>query len=117
MPTDVDKAYVKKHKLNDLLNELYKAITDTKPDDPIEFAIKHLESKLPTDSRQHKSEDLTFKITSIGVKQTDGEENNFLNRFFNRKQLTEDLNRSNVSGNTKSDTGTASKLAQLSIFV
>ena len=48
MPTDVaDKSYIKKHKLNDLLNELYLALTQNKPDSPVEFAIKHFQAKLP----------------------------------------------------------------------
>ena len=48
MPADSDKAYLKKNKINDLLNDLYSALTQNKPDNPLEFAIKHFESKLPT---------------------------------------------------------------------
>lgn len=47
MPADPDRVYAKKHKINDLLNELYVQLTKNKPDDPIKFAIKHLEDKLP----------------------------------------------------------------------
>ena len=52
MPTDeasaaIDKAYIKKHKINQTLNELFLAITQDKPDNPIEFAFKHFETKLP----------------------------------------------------------------------
>lgn len=47
MPTDPDRVYAKKHKINDLLNELYLQLTKNKPENPIEFAIKHLEDKLP----------------------------------------------------------------------
>lgn len=50
MPTDevaTDKAYVKKHKLNHTLNELFLAITQNKPDNPFEFAKSYFESKLP----------------------------------------------------------------------
>lgn len=48
MPTtDPDKVYVKKHKINDMLNELYKSLVAEKPDDPIDFAFKHFESKVP----------------------------------------------------------------------
>lgn len=47
MPSDVDKVYVKKHKINDMLNELYTELTSQKPDDPVLFAMKHFEKKLP----------------------------------------------------------------------
>lgn len=48
MPTtDPDKLYVKKHKINDMLNELYKNLVADKPDDPIDFAFKHFEAKRP----------------------------------------------------------------------
>jgi hypothetical protein len=53
MPTEneiTEKAYVKKHKLNQTLNELFLALTQNKPENPIEFAKKHFESKLPTPS-------------------------------------------------------------------
>ena len=49
---DGDKAYVKKHKINDLLNELYLELTKQKPENPLEFAIQHLESKLPEPLRR-----------------------------------------------------------------
>ena len=43
MPTEneiTEKAYVKKHKLNQTLNELFLALTQNKPENPIEFAKK-----------------------------------------------------------------------------
>ena len=33
----IDKAYVKKHKINDLLNDLFVSIKKEKPENPIEF--------------------------------------------------------------------------------
>ena len=51
MPTEnesTEKAYVKKHKLNQTLNELFLALTQNKPENPIEFAINHFQSKLPS---------------------------------------------------------------------
>lgn len=50
MPSDVDKAYIKKYKINDMLNELFNQLTSEKPENPVEFAIKHLERKLPPKS-------------------------------------------------------------------
>lgn len=48
MPTDetVDKAYVKKHKLNQTLNELFLALNQNKPENPIEFAKEFFQAKL-----------------------------------------------------------------------
>jgi hypothetical protein len=52
MPTDdPDKLYVKKHKINGLLNDLYTTLTQNKPDDPIEFCIKHFEAKLDPEKK------------------------------------------------------------------
>ena len=53
---ETDKTYVKKYKINDMLNDLFTAISQNKPENPLEFAIKHLESKLPTksDSNEEK---------------------------------------------------------------
>lgn len=62
MPTDnVDKAYVKKHKINDMLNELFSELTTKKPENPVEFAIRHLESKLPPP----KPEELARRSSSV----------------------------------------------------
>ena len=47
MPADEEKAYVKKHKLNAMLNELYTAIVASKPEDPVEFSMRHFEAKMP----------------------------------------------------------------------
>ena len=47
MPSEIDKAYIKKHKINDMLNELFTEFNSNKPENPIEFAIKHFEAKLP----------------------------------------------------------------------
>jgi hypothetical protein len=48
MPTDnPEKAYVKKHKINDLLNDLYLSLTKNKPDDPLEYCYSYFEGKLP----------------------------------------------------------------------
>jgi hypothetical protein len=48
MPTtDPDKAYVKKHKINDMLNELFKSLVADKPENPVDFAFKYFESKVP----------------------------------------------------------------------
>ena len=44
---EVDKVYVKKFKINDMLNDLFMALNENKPEHPVEFAIKHLENKLP----------------------------------------------------------------------
>jgi hypothetical protein len=53
---DLDKLYVKKHKLNDLLNDLYLAITKEKPENPVIFAIEHLKSKLPQEESQQSEQ-------------------------------------------------------------
>lgn len=48
MPTtDPDKIYVKKFKINDLLNDLYGELTKNKPDNPVEYAHKYFEAELP----------------------------------------------------------------------
>ncbi|CAF0941386.1 unnamed protein product [Brachionus calyciflorus] len=62
MPSDPEKTYAKKHKINDLLNELYLELTKNKPDEPIQYAIKHLESKLPPKIEKEPSQ-LSFKVT------------------------------------------------------
>jgi len=54
---DLDKLYVKKHKLNDLLNDLYITINKEKNENQIVFAIEHLKSKL----QQEESEKLELK--------------------------------------------------------
>jgi hypothetical protein len=43
---ETEKSYVKKYKINDMLNDLFTALSQNKPENPLEFAIKHLESKL-----------------------------------------------------------------------
>jgi hypothetical protein len=50
----IDKAYVKKHKINDLLNDLFISLTKDKPESPIEFCIKFFEDKLPPEKRKQK---------------------------------------------------------------
>ena len=40
-----DKVYLKKHKINEMLNDLYLALTKEKPDDPVDFAIMHFQAK------------------------------------------------------------------------
>ena len=61
MPSEnQEKNYVKKFKINDLLNDLYLSLTQNKPDDPIEYCIKHFESKLPLERR-----------TSVAVNKTE----------------------------------------------
>ena len=52
MPTEEEKAYVKKYKINTLLNELYTVLTQNKPDDPIQFTVNHFEAKLTPKSRK-----------------------------------------------------------------
>ena len=52
LPVDIDKAYVKKNKINDMLNELFLAIAQQKPANPLEFALKHFEAKLPERSKE-----------------------------------------------------------------
>ena len=47
---ETEKSYVKKYKINDMLNDLFTALSQNKPENPLEFAIKHLESKLPSKS-------------------------------------------------------------------
>lgn len=78
MPTDVDKAYIKKNKINDLLNELFTALTQNKPDNPLEFSIKHLQSKLPPPptiviDQADQADNLISKIfhKTVGAQQTD----------------------------------------------
>ena len=48
----IDKAYVKKHKINDLLNDLFVSITKEKPENPIEFCHKFFEDKLPPEKKR-----------------------------------------------------------------
>lgn len=48
MPSsDPNKAYIKKHKINDILNDLFKQFTEFKPENPIEFACRYFQDKLP----------------------------------------------------------------------
>jgi hypothetical protein len=44
--TSADRAYIKKHKINDLLNELYTSLLKEKPDNPSEFIVNKLESNV-----------------------------------------------------------------------
>lgn len=47
MPSDnSDKAYIKKHKINDLLNDLFTSLASSKPEDPLDFCYKYFESKV-----------------------------------------------------------------------
>jgi hypothetical protein len=48
----VDKLYIKKHKINDLLNELFISITKEKPENPLEFGMQFFEAKLPPEKRK-----------------------------------------------------------------
>lgn len=71
MPSDVDKTYVKKHRINDMLNELYTELTSQKPDNPVLFAFKHFEKKLPKDQlestdRRPQSSILPADILPLG---------------------------------------------------
>ncbi len=63
-PSDPDKAYIKKHKLNDLLNELFLSLKQNKPDDPINFAYNHFKSKLPNPSPAANDPNLLTKLFS-----------------------------------------------------
>ena len=72
MPADVDKAYIKKNKINDLLNDLFSVLTQNKPENPIEFSIKHLQSKLPP----------TLPPPLIQI--NDNSTNNLLSTLFNK---------------------------------
>lgn len=62
--TDPNKAYIKKHKINDILNELFKKYTEIKPDDPIEFGHKYFQDKLSpkVEVGEEKSNDLMAKL-------------------------------------------------------
>lgn len=75
MPTtDPDKAYVKKHKLNDMLNELFISLKDTKPEDPIRFAYDHFKAKLPHEEPAKPKElkvDTTNLLSKLFDKQKD----------------------------------------------
>ncbi len=72
MPTDdPDKLYVKKHKINGLLNDLYTTLTQNKPEDPIEFCVKHFESKLDPE----KKADLGWRLSVATSKNPLSEEN------------------------------------------
>ena len=76
MPADADKAYLKKNKINDLLNDLYTALTQNKPDNPLEFAIKHFESKLPTPPAPPK--------TPLVDQSSNNAADNLLNKLFDK---------------------------------
>ncbi len=69
MPTtsDPEKAYVKKYKINDILNELFLSLKEKKPDDPINFAYNHFKSKMPPEA-------------------VNTNEPNLLTRLFNKQQ-------------------------------
>lgn len=51
---NIDKAYVKKHKINDLLNDLFTSLTKERPESPLEFCIKLLEDRLPPEKKKQK---------------------------------------------------------------
>jgi hypothetical protein len=76
MPADADKVYLKKNKINDLLNDLYTAIAQNKPDNPLEFCIKHFESKLPTPPPP--------KSSLVDQSSNNAASNNLLNKLFDR---------------------------------
>ena len=83
--TGIDKAYVKKHKLNEMLNELFKLLTENKPDNPLEFAFKHFESKLPKPKIE------------LDINSSNPSENFFKNLLSNKN--SDALNNSNRSQN------------------
>ena len=95
MPSDNDKVYAKKHKLNDLLNELYASLTQDKPDNPIQYAIKHLEAKLPPSEKKKEPSLLNFKVTSPLNQSINNEDKkkeeasgaDLLSKLFNRNLL------------------------------
>lgn len=93
MPSDNDKVYAKKHKLNDLLNELYTTLTQEKPDNPIQYAIKHLEAKLPPSEKKKEPSLVNFKVTSPlnqsinNEKKEEADGADLLARVFNRNLL------------------------------
>jgi hypothetical protein len=68
-----DKLYVKKHKVNDILNDLYLSITKSKPDDPIQFAYNYFgtkcDEKRREDDENNKIEGtLPFNVTALQEK-------------------------------------------------
>lgn len=81
MPSDTDKAYVKKHKINDMLNELFNELTSNKPDDPVAFAFRFFESKIPA-----KPESLLVsKMAPLGGGKSDDQPpENLIMRLFSR---------------------------------
>lgn len=92
-PPDIDKAYVKKHKINDMLNELFSELNSNKPENPVEFAMKHFEAKLPPKtSSSRRSSLLASKIPpldqqfSMSSQQQPplSTENNLLSKFMSR---------------------------------
>jgi hypothetical protein len=57
MPSDdPDKIYIKKFKINSLLNDLFTILTQNKPDDPIEYCLQHFESKLDPEKKAARVE-------------------------------------------------------------
>jgi hypothetical protein len=63
MDKTVDKNYVKKYKINELLNDLYLTLTREKPDDPVSYAITHFEAKLPTKNEKVRSIRITLPFS------------------------------------------------------
>lgn len=91
MPSDVDKAYIKKYKINDMLNELFSQIVESKPDNPTDFAKKHFESKLPPPPVERQTSLLVSRIPPLEQHQysvdANAPQDNLLAKIFNRANL------------------------------
>lgn len=96
---EYDKAYVKKHKINDLLNDLFTSITQAKPENPIEYAFKYFQEKMPPPPAPPKpSSLLDFKVTQITSMDQPDNSGNLLAQLLNRnKQTSLDGSKGNIS--------------------
>ena len=127
MPKDnpnPEKVYIKNFKINDLLNDLFTSLTTSKPDDPIEFCLKHLESKLaPEKLRPSLSSGAGAKLSDVsgvdGGKPVSEVERNLLSKLLNVPARGDALASGETSNNRSSfmQAGDSQVMAHLSIIV
>lgn len=112
MPTsDPNKAYVKKHKINELLNDLFKSLTEQKPDDPIDYSFKYFEAKQPK------------PVIKEPTKEKQKTESNLLTQLFDKRNQISDKtgeegvnNNLNVSHKTKASHNSSAMLSNYKIL-
>lgn len=60
--TPADRAYIKKHKINDLLNDLYISLLKEKPDNPTEFIVNKLDL---SKSRKNSVDNIKKNVSQV----------------------------------------------------